>query len=355
LKLSYNDRQHAYWLDGKRCKGVTTVAKVPDDTYNLQNWQKRQVALGMAFDETLIERAIAHHDDKQALNLVAEDALRAAKSHQAAARGTAIHRTLERHDLGEHIIDTAQNRALRAAYDKALDAAGLTVLPQYIERIVVHPKVNVAGRLDRIFKRRRDGKYVIGDIKSGSNAVKYPQSTSVQLAMYAYAELMAGPIPADGGDTEEFEKLPEKLDLKFGYIVHAPDEHTVEIVKIDIARGWKIAQNAIFPILEWRNVRDLISPVGSQSVDDLLAPATEERVGWIRGRLNGITMVEDSADVKKLVALRWPAGVGKPKDPDTVWSENDIDELDAMLMSVEKDCALSFPTRNPAYQAMGSA
>ena len=41
MHLKYNDRQHAYWLDGSRCKGVTTVAKIPDDTYNLDQWRKR--------------------------------------------------------------------------------------------------------------------------------------------------------------------------------------------------------------------------------------------------------------------------------------------------------------------------
>src|SRR5436190_360411 len=141
MELSYSDKAHAYWLDGERCKGVTTIAKIPDDTYNLDKWGKRMVALGMAKDDSLKERALAHHDDRDQLNDVAEDALRAAKAHQAAARGTAIHRILERHDLGEEIIDTPENRAFRAAYDKALEGAGLTVVPKYVERIVVHPKL----------------------------------------------------------------------------------------------------------------------------------------------------------------------------------------------------------------------
>ena len=123
------------------------------------------VALGMARDQSLLELALAHHDDKNELNDIAESALRAAKAGEAAARGTAIHRILERHDLGEEIIDSPENRAFRAAYEKALEAAGLIVVPEYVERIVVHPKLRVAGRLDRIFKRRRDGKFVIGDVK----------------------------------------------------------------------------------------------------------------------------------------------------------------------------------------------
>jgi hypothetical protein len=50
VKLRYDDKQHAYWLDGRRCKGVTTVAKIPEDTYRLSLWSQRQVAIGVATD-----------------------------------------------------------------------------------------------------------------------------------------------------------------------------------------------------------------------------------------------------------------------------------------------------------------
>ena len=352
--LSYSDSAHAYWLDGKRCKGVTTIAKIPDDTYNLEQWAKRQVALGMALDPALSERALAHHDDKHELGGVAADAMRAAKSHDATSRGTAVHRILERHDLQENIIDTPASKALRAAYDKALAGAGLEVVPEYIERIVVHPALNVAGRFDRLFRRRRDGKFVIGDIKSGTSAVKYPHSTSIQLAMYANAPLMAVGIPREGGKTEDFEKMPEKLDLKSGYIVHAPDENTVEIVKIDIARAWKIATKSIFPILEWRALTDLTEPIGSTSVAEVAGPASNERVEWIKGRLALVTMLERADEAKKLVALRWPADTPKPKDSAT-WTEADVDALDAALASVEKDCSAGFPANDPALKEMARA
>ncbi len=203
-------------------------------------------------------------------------------------------------------------------------------------------------------KRKRDGKFVIADVKSGMNAVKYPQSTSIQLAMYAYAPLLAGPLPADGGDTEEFEKMPEKLDLKWGYIIHAPDEHNVEVVRVDIKAGWDIARKAIFPILEWRKIRDLVQSVGTTSIDDLLEPASDERVEWIKGRLAIITMLDGADVAKQLVASRWPDGVPKPKEA-TPWCENDIDLLDRMLATVEKECSASFTTKDPAHAQMGAA
>jgi hypothetical protein len=353
-KLSYSDSSHAYWVNGTRAKGVTSVAGLLDDTYNLQQWVKRNVALGMALDESLAQRAIAYHQDKGALGDVAEDALRAAKAHQAAERGSAIHRTLEAHDLGEAIIDTEANRALRRAYDKALESAGLIVVPEYVERIVLYPTQMIAGRFDRIFKRRRDGKYVIGDIKSGASAVKYPHKTAIQLALYANAPWMAAPIPSWGGKTEEFEHLPDKLDLKWAYVIYTPDEHTVEVLKIEISHAFDMVKKSIFPALEWRKRDDLITSVGSTSVDEVNAPATEERVAWIKGRLQLVTMLDEAEKAKTLCASRWPEGVGKPKDPNVVWSEADVDALDQMLQTVEKDCSMPFPIADPGHKNMNA-
>lgn len=358
MKLKYNDRWHSYHLNGTRCKGVTNVAGIPDDTYNLQNWQKRMVALGMALPDSkpLHERALAHFDDKSALGDVAEDAMRAAKAHDAAARGTAIHRTLERHDLGGELIDTPESRALRAAYDKALDAAGLIVLPEYIERVVVHDKHFIAGRFDRLFRRKRDGKLVVGDIKSGENAIKYPHKTAVQLALYANAPLLAGPIPGSGGETETFEKFPE-TDKKWAYVVFTPDANHVAVHKIDIAKGWKAFNRAILPTLEWRKEANLIQVVGTVEVDDLMGPAPEERVTWIKGRLQLLAIVDNADRAKQLVALRWPASVPKPKDVKAGaagWSEQDIDELDAVLTSVEDDVSAGFAPSDPTRERMAA-
>jgi hypothetical protein len=74
MKLKYNDEQHAYWLDGKRCKSVTTVAKIPDDLYRLQMWEKRQVAIGLATSHDLLEAVAAHVDDDDYLNGLCEKA-----------------------------------------------------------------------------------------------------------------------------------------------------------------------------------------------------------------------------------------------------------------------------------------
>lgn len=341
MKLTYNDSNHSYFLEGKRCKSVTTIAKIPDDTYSLDQWRKRMVVMGLALTPALVERAAAHYDDRDQLGRIAEEAMTAAKAHEASGRGTAAHRIAERHDLDQMIVDTPFARAVRNAWQKALDGAGLDIVPEYIERIVVYPDLKIAGRFDRIARRRSDGRLVMLDLKTGANAAKYPHAIAVQLALYVNAQYLAGPIPNEGGSTEEFTKLPTDLDRKWGVIVHMPTDDTVEVHKVNIEAGWDIARNVVFPILKWRARRDLTKTVGSTLVADPSGEAPSERVDWLRGRLSLIGMVDGARDV---VASRWPLGVA-PRGP---WSDADIDELDTMLVTVEADASAGFPTRDPA-------
>jgi hypothetical protein len=350
VKLKYNDDKHAYWLDGVRCKGVTSIAKIPDDTYNLEQWRARSIVSGMARDPLLIERAQAHHDDRDILQDIASKAMDAARTHEASERGRNTHRIIERHITGADIIDTPHSRAVTKAWDKAMDAAGLTVVA--VEQIVVHPAYNIAGRFDVLAKRLRGGKLAVVDTKTGASAVKYPHSASIQLGVYANAPFVAGKLDWRG-ETEEFEKMPDGIDKKYGYIVHMPTPEAVEVLRLDIGAGWDIFKTAILPVLEWRRKRDFLKSVGSIEVAELETPASPERVDWIKGRIALIGMVEDA---KPLVARYWPNGLPTPNRIDeTPWTEDDIDTLDLMLQRVELECSTPFAERDPAKREMRRA
>lgn len=274
MKLKYDDAKHAYYLDGVRCKSITTVAKIPDDTYALEQWRKRMVAIGMAMSPPLVERVAAHFDNRDQVDEAAEEAMMLAKAHEAAGRGTAAHRITERIDLDETVIDTPLARAVREAWISALEDAGLEIVPEYVERIVVYPDHRICGRFDRLARRWVDGRLVVLDLKTGANAVKYPHSIATQLAMYANAPLMAGPLPAAGGTTQDFEPLPAELDRERGVVVHMPAEDKAEVVEIDIAAGWSVVERSVFPVLEWRKRQNLtrqISPVLVLSEDQVPA------------------------------------------------------------------------------------
>lgn len=333
LTLSYSNKNHAYWVkrDGdekaRRAKGVTTLAKTLEDDYRIVQWLKRNVAAGMAQRPDLVERAAAHHDDRDELDDIAEEALTAARANEAAARGTAAHRIAERIDLDQMVIDTPMSRQVAAAWAKALDDAGLEVIPEYVERIVVFPDLPLCGTFDRIFRRKFDGRLVIGDIKTGARALQYPHAIAIQLGLYANAPIIAGKVD-ERGKTNAFAAMPQ-VDKTVGYVVAMPDdETTVEVRTIDIAAGWEAARNLVFPILEWRSRNDLVgSPMTSSSV----TPLTDN----IKGRLGILKMVDGARD---RVARSWPANT--PTKPP--WTEAEGNAIVAAISRVEVELGAPF-------------
>jgi len=180
-ELAYNDETHAYWLTlpgGKkrRAKNVSSVAKVPDDPYNLTAWGKRQVAIGLASRPDLVESVAAHWDDKTKLNDICTQASDAADARKAATAGTTAHRITERVDLGEAVLDTPLAKRVATMWTDLLAGNGLTVVPDMVERVVVHPDRYVCGTFDRLV-RTRDGRLLIADIKGLATNTPIPTPT----------------------------------------------------------------------------------------------------------------------------------------------------------------------------------
>ena len=252
--LTYNDTSHAYYLNGKRCKSVSTVAKVPTDTYSLEKWQQRQVAIGLAAEPELIENIAAHIDNKDRLDDIVEHAKRAAKAHAAADRGTQMHRVLELVLLGQdEKLLTAQQKADAEVLKRTLDRYKLTPHQNMAEQFVIWPEYTIAGRFDAVLEAP-DGTLVLTDLKSGPNAVLYPQSVAIQLALYARAPMMSAGIHTanDRATITEWRELPERLDSQRGYVLLVTPQDTVGTLhRIDIQHGWAAASLAL-KITEWR-------------------------------------------------------------------------------------------------------
>lgn len=260
MRLKYNDSNHSYFLDGKRCKGVTTCAKIGTDTYSLEQWKLRQVVAGLRAKPELLKVEPANLDDPGPripltdANLV-ELALESAGTHLAAEAGTAAHTVTERSDRGEEITDKAERR--KAEHWKgALKAAGLQIVPDLMERVIVHPGPRICGRFDRLARRISDGKLVIVDLKNGNSALNYPHSVATQMAMYVNAPLMGGYWDGASGETEEFEPLPGDLDKNTGYMIHLPDDGEVAVYGVNVLLGWKVCQQVIFPALRWQSTKN---------------------------------------------------------------------------------------------------
>lgn len=254
MRLKYVESNHSYWLaeDGlklKRCKGVTSCAKIGTDTYSLEQWKLRQVVAGLRAKPALL--AMFAGSDADAVTA----ALDAAGTHLAAEAGTAAHSLSERSDRGEEIID-ADERIKADHWKGALKAAGLQIVPDLMERVIVHPKQRICGRFDRLARRLSDGKLVIVDLKTGSSAVKYPHSVATQMAMYVNAPLMGTIWEGDSGETSEFEPLPGDLDKNTGYMIHLPDDGEVAVYGVNVLLGWKVCQQVIFPALRWQATKN---------------------------------------------------------------------------------------------------
>jgi hypothetical protein len=297
------------------------------------------VALGMAVNPALNERAAAHHDDRDKLQEIAEEALTAAKAHEAAGRGTAIHRITERIDLDGVIIETPLAAQVREQWAEALDIARLEIVPELVERIVVYPEHRIAGRFDRIARSKTDGRYVLLDIKSGANAIKYPHSVAIQLALYAYAPLMAGPVPGEGGTTTQFGELPDDMDRERAVVVHMPGDQPVQVVEIDIATAQRAIEQIVLPTLAWRARDDLVTPY--------TPPATTSaaRVEWIRTRVQRIIDTGAGDQLAKLWSAHPEVPTFRQGGPTC---DQHIDQIAAMCGQVEAEVQAAFGPTDPA-------
>lgn len=254
MKLRYNDKVHGYWLDGKRCKGVSTCAKIPDDSYGLDTWRKRMVAIGVANNMDLAMHVLAAGSDRNKLDELAEQAMTEAGAHLAAEAGTAAHTRTEKHDAGEAVEDFEMQLV---RWRGMLASAGLEIVTDLIERVVVYPEQRICGRFDRMARRLSDGRLVTIDLKTGTSAVKYPHAVATQLAMYANAPLLAGAmVEVDEGveETTSFSPLPEDLDRETGYLMHLPEDGEAAVYAVNLKLGWQVTQEVIFPTLRWRSV-----------------------------------------------------------------------------------------------------
>lgn len=334
MKLKYNAKAHGYWLDGKRCKSPSAIAKVPDDTNALTGWKLRQVALGIASDpDKFLTEVSAHSDDKESLDGICQQAIDAAGGGSGRDRGTALHLITEKLDAGIDLFDTPMVVETRRVWNQLLADYGLTVV--HSEGVVVHPDMKIAGRFDRIVRDASGQQYVL-DIKGGADADKYVHAHCVQLWLYASAPLMAD-LPVGDTDFEvtEFNPMPT-VSQELGLIAHIPIEGEARIIAIDIAAGGRCFDDVIKPIWGWRSRRDLVSEFNAAILPPTVNP-DHLHVDLIE-RINAIKANEAAS-----LALRtqWPAGVPTPKNAEQ-WTGAHVEAITAVVVTVERDHSMPF-------------
>lgn len=236
----------------------TTYVKCLEDTYNLERWKMRMTALGLALrHQDLVASVLAHQDDKDKLNEIAEQAMEVAKAGASANIGTALHVFTQRLDAGQPLgVIPDIHKADLAAYEKA--TACLEVVD--VEQFTVLDHLRIGGTYDRLVKFH--GEHFIADVKTGD--VKFGVGTiAMQLAVYAHSVRYD---PATHARTP----LPD-VNQDRAIVIHLPAGKGECTLKwVNIRAGWEAVELAT-KVREWRGRKDLASDF--QPVDDGPTPA----------------------------------------------------------------------------------
>jgi hypothetical protein len=281
---------------------ATTFAKSVSDTFGLTKWMLRMGGLGLAQrQDLLLGIAAADASDSRTLDRIMAEAKDHAGAMSGANIGTALHSFTEAVDRGESPVVPAPWDADVAAYVQAVAAAGLEIIPEHIEQIVVIPKLQVAGTLDRIV-RTSDGRLVIADLKTGKDVSFAMGEIAVQLALYAAAAYTFNPA------TGELDAMPV-VDQAEALVFHAPaGKGRCDVLSVDITAGRQMF-DTIETVRSWRKRRDLHQPYQpAAQVPPAPAPVVDEspaRHDWVLAAATELVNAGHSG----AVAAAWPAGV----------------------------------------------
>lgn len=231
---------------------VSTISKMLEDTYHLEQWKDRTLAKGLSMRPDLVMLAGATSlDDKMAFRDLCEKARNAAGSDTGSNHGTAFHSLTELVDKGLPIPQGTHpdNVKRLELYKQSLDDHRLAVIPEWMERVVLNREHRLVGRTDRALIARdmsllgyRSSGYgmVIGDVKSQKSMDFGCMAIAMQLAIYAHADLVFNE------QTGQWEEPDIELNRDVAVVMHVPsDQVAADVHVIDIARGWDLVQVAM--------------------------------------------------------------------------------------------------------------
>jgi hypothetical protein len=231
---------------------VSTIAKMLEDTYHLDQWKDRMLAKGLAMRNDLVMLAGATPlEDKRTFGDLVRSARDTAGGSEGANHGTAFHSLTELVDRGQPTPQGTHpdNVKRLALYKRSLEDYRLAVLPNWMERVVLNREHRIVGRTDRALIARDMSLLgypstgygtVIGDVKSQKSMDFGCMAIAMQLAIYAHADLVFNE------ETGQWEEPDIQLNRDVAVVMHVPsDRVAADIHVIDIARGWELVQIAM--------------------------------------------------------------------------------------------------------------
>lgn len=273
----------------------TTFVDAVEDKYNLQQWELRMVALGLANRSDYVKRILTIGDPgddrkkKSAINAVTADAKEFAKASTGATTGTWLHTATERIDRGQDpgVIPEEHVRDITAYTEATADLKAVA-----IEQFTVLDQLRIGGTPDRVVSV--GGKRYIADLKTGSISYGFVK-IAAQLAVYSRSK---------NYDLTTGERTEHGADLTRGIIIHLPaGTGECRLYWIDLVAGWeavKVARRV--RELRARAFGELVTPYAGEGAADPANPALDLAVA--------IKQAPDRAEVEKLwrdFAAEWTA------------------------------------------------
>lgn len=309
---------------------MTNFIKAIEDTYNLNRWKCRNVAIGIAKCDDLREMVIATRpEDKDGLDKICDLAEDQAGGRAKARSGTARHGILERILRGEMSIDEVPMplKLDIAATLTAFNEAGIEVLD--VERYVLHDSLLVAGRYDaRVSFGSKPMKL---DFKTGSLDFS-GVSIAAQLFGYASAPYWY--------DAKQQKAIPaEECDTESAIVAHVPTGEgrcTLYFVDLSVGReAFELAEK-VRAIRRRKDVFEEWRP--GTRLDALI----ERRTG-LAARIQTLAFHPGALDD---VAAQWPKDIPTLKHSQQHTPEQ-LNAIDHLISTIEDRYSAPFGPNDP--------
>ena len=243
---------------------VTTLAEALEDSFGLTGWKMRSVAVGIGQRQDLFDLAAASdlEEDKQQLDQLCKDALKASKSDARANYGTAFHKFTQRRDMGVAVRSPERWAEPLALYDKALEEWGIKIAPTMCERLTVVPELKVAGTLDKLVKYENDP--TILDLKTGGKdeegLIFGTMKMAIQLGIYSRGKVLWN------ASKKSWDRMPAGVNQTRGLVLHIPVGGKIaRLYEVDLTLGWEMAHLA-YSVREARKRKDYLTELAQVSI-----------------------------------------------------------------------------------------
>jgi hypothetical protein len=355
--------------DGKKPVGysrATTIAGTLGSAWGIAPWKASMTVQGVmtrpglrAQWEALMAETGGnpwYYDDrsKETCKKLVEECSAVGGANDRRDIGSSLHSITALIDRGQppHKLNlTRETERDIQAYVAGLEAAGIALIPEAVELIVVLDQWRVAGMFDRLVLVDSPDWPVaaIADLKTGGHLDW--QQIAVQMAIYSRADAIYRQGVAANGSQDERFPMPA-VDQQRGLIFWLDAGGAqLEVHVVDLEAGWEAFKKSMW-VRDWRN-RKVSQPFKPTPLEVALAESLPpppkvsddhpHRV-WLQNRVNVIGRHERA---RAELTATWPAGVATLKRSDT-HSAADIAAIEAVLNEVEKHWEIPFPPPPPA-------